>query len=549
MSGAELYYNLSLVIGGFVAAISGAVVFFNGPRRFENVSWFILNIIAAIWSFGYFSLITAVNKEVAWVSNWILHTAAIFIPYLYFLFIIALTDTFQHHKRKLFYLAALVVFFLAINPTELFIRDVFPKYIFRFAPDAGPLYKYFAAYFVFLPIYGLTILYKKLKGSIGQEKERFKYIFYISIIGFPGGASVFLLTFNINFPPYPLVLFFTYPIVVTYAILRRHLFNARVVTTEIFIFAIWVFLLTRVLLTDTLRDGLINGGLLFSIIVLGIFLIRSVQREVRSRERIEELAKQLEEANVELKKLDAAKSEFISLASHQLRTPLTIVKGYVSMMQEGSFGKQDERTQKVLQRVYDANEHLVKLVADFLNLSRIEAGKLKYIVEPVNMPEMVEEIVENLRGAAEQKHLELRWLKPAENIPRVEMDKEKIHQSVFNLMDNAIKYTEKGFVEAGIRLADKGRAVEIFVHDSGMGLSAADKEKLFQKFSRASGGATNTSGLGIGLYLAAKMVQDHAGKIWAESEGAGKGSTFIIQLPVHSHLAVERGELMERKAK
>jgi len=159
---------------------------------------------------------------------------------------------------------------------------------------------------------------------------------------------------------------------------------------------------------------------------------------------------------------------------------------------------------------------------------------------------MLSEVVETQRQAAERRGLELRLSPPKEKPPKVEMDREKIHQSIFNLIDNAIKYTEKGLIEVSAVPVEHGKAVQISVRDTGVGMNSEDKEKLFQKFSRASGADINPSGLGIGLYLAYRMVKDHGGKIWAESAGKGKGSTFFVQLPVHSELAVERGELVER---
>lgn len=542
--------NILIAITTTINAIFGAVVYFR-KRTGTETAYGLLTTSVILWSFAMFFFRTTDGiTALFWVK--LLYASAVFIAVFFLYFSVIFLNNHQPLSRwlKSIIITTTVFILILIFLPETVVRSVNVSVGSEPVIIWGSLYPFYTVFISGYFLYTFFLLFKKRATFEKTERAQVNYVISGTLLSaiFGTGANLLLPSFGI----------FTYNWLgqvttvfmigfIAYAVLKYNLFNIKIIATEIFAALLVIALLVKLFGATSFQDFLIQAIILAGVVLTSVFLIRSVHKEVESREHIEKLAKQLEEANVELKKLDAAKSEFISLASHQLRAPLTIVKGYVSMMQEGSFGKQDERTQKVLQRVYDANEHLVKLVADFLNLSRIEAGKLKYIVEPVRVQEMVEEILENLRGAAEQKHLELRWIKPSENIPQVEMDKEKIHQSVFNLVDNAIKYTEKGFVEAGARLADKGRAVEIFVRDSGMGLGEEDKQKLFQKFSRASGAATNTSGLGIGLYLAYKMVQDHGGKIWAESDGAGKGSTFVIRLPVHSHLVVERGELMERK--
>jgi signal transduction histidine kinase len=248
--------------------------------------------------------------------------------------------------------------------------------------------------------------------------------------------------------------------------------------------------------------------------------------------------KELRQANEKLKKLDQAKSEFISIASHQLRTPLTVIKGYVSMMLEGSFGKILPEQKDSLKKVFQSSERLIHLIENLLNISRIESGRLQFSYEMMNFEELVENVIEELETTAKKKKLKLIYKKPKKTFPKVRIDREKIRQVIMNLIDNAIKYTEKGEVEIELKLIKN--KIFFSVSDSGMGIEKGDMLNLFKKFSRGQGTSViHTEGTGLGLYVARQMIENHKGKIWAESEGKGKGAKFIFELPILKRKSVK----------
>ena len=183
--------------------------------------------------------------------------------------------------------------------------------------------------------------------------------------------------------------------------------------------------------------------------MFSFLLIRSVLHEVRQREEISKLAEDLRVANAELKKLDQMKSEFVSLASHQLRAPLTAIKGYISLIQEGSYGQVSNVLKDALRKIYISNETLINLVGDFLNLSRIESGKMKYMFEPMQMEEIVQGVFEEFKEVVKEKKLELRYENQDKPLAKAMLDKDKFKQVIMNLIDNAIKYTMKGKIEVG----------------------------------------------------------------------------------------------------
>ncbi|MFN3301739.1 MAG: ATP-binding protein [Patescibacteria group bacterium] len=246
------------------------------------------------------------------------------------------------------------------------------------------------------------------------------------------------------------------------------------------------------------------------------------------RAKVIKATKELFQAYKELKKLDESKTEFLSLASHQLRTPLSAMKGYLSMILEGDYGKLQPETEAAIRDVYQSNERLINLVNDLLNVTRIEAGQLEYHPVISDLEEVIKKTMAQLKLAAEKKNLNLEYL--GEKIPEFSFDPEKIREVLTNLIDNAIKYTEKGGVT--IKTKMEGKNVRVEIKDTGIGISPEKMSSLFQWFSRGRGAyRLETGGFGLGLYIAKKIVEKAGGKIWAESEGEGKGATFIFTLP------------------
>ena len=251
---------------------------------------------------------------------------------------------------------------------------------------------------------------------------------------------------------------------------------------------------------------------------------------IKLRKEVDAATKEIREANKKLMQLDAAKSEFISIASHQLRTPLTAIKGYISMMIEGDFGRVGKKLNPVLNKVYYSNERMIQLVENLLNVSRIESGKLQFIFKPTQIEEMVESVIDELIGTAVEKGLKMKYDGPDKKLPLVNIDEQKIRQVVLNLIDNAIKYTDEG--ELTISLRKVKNEIIFCVKDNGIGITNVDLINLFKKFSRGKKTyLVNPGGAGLGLFVAQQMVEAHNGKIWAESEGAGQGSRFCFALP------------------
>ena len=245
------------------------------------------------------------------------------------------------------------------------------------------------------------------------------------------------------------------------------------------------------------------------------------------------LAQDLARANERLKELDKAKSEFVSIASHQLRSPLTSIRGYASMLAEGSFGKLTQKAQEAAARIEESAKLMAMSVEDYLNVSRIESGNMKYNLSDFNLRDMTDKICEDLRPDAMKHNLILLFRTNLSSRGIVNADVGKTNQIVHNLINNSIKYTPKGTINVFMRDDLKKKKIYIEITDTGIGMSQETIAKLFNKFTRAdNANSVNVSGTGLGLFVALKMAEQMGGNISAQSEGDGKGSTFTFELPL-----------------
>lgn len=314
-----------------------------------------------------------------------------------------------------------------------------------------------------------------------------------------------------------------------YSIVKFKTFNIKLLGTQALIVSLWVAL-GAVLFIRTIEDARIIVALtLILFLIVGILLVRSVKREVAQREEIEKLAQNLAEANEKLKELDQLKSEFLSLATHQIRAPLTAVKGYSSMLLEGDFGVLPEKAKQSVETIMKSCQNLINIVEDFLNISRIEQGRMVYEKSVFDVKDLTEEVLNELKPNIDKAGLSLEIKLPPEKM-QVNADRGKIKQVVGNIVDNAIKYTVHGGIN--ISVFKEQNNIKIAVKDSGVGIDPRETNKLFNKFSRTKDASkTNVTGTGLGLYIAKKIVEAHLGDIKVLSDGVGKGTTFIIELP------------------
>lgn len=247
------------------------------------------------------------------------------------------------------------------------------------------------------------------------------------------------------------------------------------------------------------------------------------------QEKVDTATRQLRKTNEKLKAIDEAKDEFISMASHQLRTPLTSVKGYLSMLIEGDAGKLTPAQQQFIGQAFVSSQRMTYLISDLLNVSRLRTGKFVIDSVPANLAVVIEGEIGQLRETAESRKLKLTYDKP-DNFPELMLDEVKIRQVIMNFIDNAIYYTPSGG-HIQVSLSDNGQSVEFKVTDDGIGVPKAEQHQLFNKFYRAGNARkARPDGTGLGLFMAKKVVTAQGGSIIFQSQ-EGKGSAFGFMLP------------------
>ena len=265
------------------------------------------------------------------------------------------------------------------------------------------------------------------------------------------------------------------------------------------------------------------------VIILGYVLIKTVRREIRRRHEIDSLTHSLEKANLKLKELDHQKTEFLSIASHQLRTPLSITKGYAELVADGTFGKPSKKLKDTLNKINESNDRLVKLVDEFLDITKIEQGQTKFNFVKTDINKIISSVVDQLKPKAKEEKLKIVWQKNLK-VKKIILDEEKIDQVIFNFVDNALKYSNKGEIKILLEQDKTGQSVRVL--DTGLGFGPEDQANFFQKFYRGKNvEGENVTGTGLGLYVCRKFIERHGGQVWAKSKGLGQGSEFGFFIP------------------
>ena|SRR3989344_2710376 len=250
--------------------------------------------------------------------------------------------------------------------------------------------------------------------------------------------------------------------------------------------------------------------------------------------QLESTTKDLNSTNHRLQEMGKLKDEFVSLASHELRTPMTAIKGSISTILDGYAGEISPQAREFLTSAYNENDRLVRLVNNLLNISRIEAGKLTFSYSQIDICKLISDVSEGLQMAATEKGIYLSYNQDCP-IFKVETDEDKVKEVLINLIGNAIKFTHQGGVSVASRIeADN---VIVSVTDSGEGIAQEDQDLLFKKFSQVSSSnySRPSGGTGLGLYICKQIIEGLNGKIWLSSQ-TGKGSTFSFSLPARKPL-------------
>jgi signal transduction histidine kinase len=535
----DIYQSTVLITAIFFTGFGGFAIWNN--RKDISVRLFaLLSLAFAIWSYSWFGLLSiSSDTGSALFFARMLNFGATFIP-VFFLHWVFVTLSIQKKARKFILIAyAITIFFAIFSFSDLYISGVKSISIFPYWPIAGSLYFIFIliGYVGFISV-GLVFLIGGFLKEKDEIRKKIAFLFIGSFLGFIGGGMNFPLMFGFVIPqPYDLIgvfMLMASPFMFSYAAVQYKLFDIKNVAIQLFSGALNIVFVINVLLAKTFYSIFISSLLLIFTLWFTILLVNILKREVSQREKIEFLADNLKQANTRLTDLDKQKSEFISFASHQLRAPLTAMKGYASLILDGDMGTLNNEVKQAIGRIFDSSKTLTNIVDDYLNISRIELGTMKYVFEVQDLKKLVDNVLGELKPNIEKTGLKFEYSTNPRNPDErfmVSADTDKLKQVIANLVDNSTKYTPSGGLSINLSKNTENRKILFSVRDTGVGISAEVMPKLFAKFVRATNAnKQNIYGTGLGLFIAKEIVTAHKGRIWAESDGEGKGSTFFLEL-------------------
>lgn len=523
---------------GLLNCFLGLTVLLRSVPTAVNRSFGVMTLLVGLWSLAAFFFRVSSDSGLALLLGYALYASAVLLPPAFFVMSLNFPPDMLMTKRVRWLLILETIFVGLITCIPGLVIQGMHTVGTEKVLEWGDYYVIYVLHQMFFFFLGYGVLFKKYRSADKVQRTQLAYIILGTII--PANLALFgnlILPWYGNYSLYTwfgqvcmiMIVLFS-----GYAIWKHNLFDIKVVATEIFILATSATLLIRFFLVTNPADKWIGGIIFLAVALFGMLLVKSVWREVEQRERLQTLTKQLEDANVQLKALDQARADFITLISHQLRTPPATVKWYLAAVQSGDFGKLPEEAAGAITKAEIANNSLISLIDDLLNASRIERGKMEFLFEPVSLTDLVKFTVEQLQPQATMKGLSLVFEGPAAPLPDIVADKEKLRQVVNNFIDNAIKYSNTGTIRA--RIFEQTGSLRVEVTDTGKGIDPAVVPLLFQKYSRGKDSVTHATGIGIGLYVAKVVVENHRGKIGAESPGEGKGATFYFTLPIKNDL-------------
>ncbi len=585
-------YMIAPLISLLCMAI-GLIVYLNNRKDSSGKVVAVISVTIGFWVLSAFLSDVTKNELLSLFLNRFIFVALIsFIGGLFYLPFVFPMRSKIANTIKIFIIVFSVMFGLITLFTPLIVSSIqFESWGSNIT--YGKLFMLFTGYTVIVLLVLLTkfiISYIKIKSHTEREKIRlfFTGLILVTVIN----VIVQVVIRNIvgsdeyyRFGNYSVIIFVGYT---AYAIIKHQLFNIKVILTEVGVAIVNIAILEQIFLPRNSWQVFINVILLLIVAYGSYVLVKSVIWEIKQKEELQKLSTDLAHANEHLKELDKMKTEFVSLASHELLTPVSAIEGYLSMMLDEHLAKVDDPTAaRYLDRIYRSSKRLARLISDMLNISRIEEGRLLVEKKDIDLSELIKQVIDEIKFKAEEMKQTVIFdngkseaLNPkSETISNDQKeakwmtygDPDKIKEVIVNLIGNSIKYSANpGEIKVIVkkvptvvvqstwqkieddikeRPLDDQEAITsavnphfkeivgpeqllISVKDQGIGIPRDELPRLFKKFHRVGDYSTAESqGTGLGLYISRALVELHHGRIWADSEGPSKGSTFTFSLP------------------
>ncbi len=520
------FLNIISTVCVIVTTVISLFIYFNNRKAAFNILASLLILVVSIWS-GLL-LATLIFSDI--LFGRLLFSFGIEIVPFFILFMLMFAGHILTLK-KIVLITALPLILSSLGPIKglLFKEASVVNGVFM-TSEPGPLLALWeATYFIYLGI--LIYLFVVIRREVtGVKKVQLNYLTIGLFLSFSAGTVTNLILpmmgiFSLgHFGPLT-----TLPlsIMMIYVATKHHILEVRVVLSEV-----WALLLTMIVFAAFWRNRQIFDFIVFAAVsCIAVLFVQSVLSESDKNRILRLQNRQLFKAKKDLEALDKLKGEFLNMAMHELNTPVAAIKSILSVIFESKHSTLDEKQKKELGPVWDASDRLSHLIKNVFDASYIDQGNIWINKSEADMVELVDEAVENLKKRAKDRSINLIWRKPKNLSLNIYIDKDKIYDIIFNLIENAIKFTYDGQVE--VSLSEDGDIVSVAISDTGVGISGEDQKKLFSKFFQSARFdekmPQEQQGAGLGLYISKNVVKLHGGDIKVVSE-LHHGSTFTVTL-------------------
>ncbi len=558
--GAVYYSHIPTALVMFVVAL---LIYLKNRKLILAQILLCIGVCFAIWTSLDLAIWVYYDNSAMVMFSWSLieiFSILLFILSLYFLYVYIYKKDVSFYKKIIIALLFLPVILLSATNLNLVGFDAQEC----IATEGQMLANYVFSLKVFLSLMMLFLVVKSFikADTISRKKLAVLAIGMLSFVfAFLLSGVIASMTENYTLEIYGLLAIGIFIVALARLVVAYGEFNIKVFATQILVIGLVVIVAAQFAFIRTPINRWLNGLTTILCIGFGWVLIRSVKKEIEQRKEIAQLAEDVKRAYViekkakeEIERLDTFKDQFLMTTQHNLRSPLTSMMGYSDLLLKGVFGKQTKKTKEVIIKFQNLTQGMIKMVNDFLDMAQFQLGKDVVTLKPgVDVLQMLEEVKNELEFKANSKGVYLKLEKP-EGTFLIKADREKLKAAIFNIVDNAVKYTVTGGVDVSVNpkpqipnskqiINHKSEIINpqqskqnvlIVVKDTGIGIPKEKIANLFNSMFERSDEAkkVSTVGSGIGLYLSGQIIKSHNGKVWAESKGEGNGSTFFIELPL-----------------
>lgn len=529
----SMYSIVPLLSAVFVLAF-GLFIYSRNLKSKLYLIFALISIATSVWLFGTFMLFNVkTDSEIVFWDRFV-YLGVIFAPPLMHHFSLIYTN--QKNRQRLVLITGYLIglFFAIISRTDYFISGVF-HYKWGAHSYAQPLHTVFLACFFLDLIFlfnNLIRYYRSQQNPANKNQTRYVFVAFFALLSFSSFA--YLPAYGIGVPPFPFLGGLFFVVILGYAIIKHQLMDIKVAGSVFFVGILSLIFFVDIFLAKSFFEMFFRILAFIVMVFFGYLLVKSIQNEIKRREQVEKLAKKLDQANKDLEELDETKDNFLSMASHELNTPIAAIMGYLSMIiEEKTCGKLDPQLSKYLNTIFASSQRLAGLVKDLLNVSRIESNRIHIIYSEAQIEDVIEQSISEVAIKAKEVGHQLKFKRPEHKLPKTWLDVPRIVEVMINLIGNSVKYTDPGGKIEVACHADDNKII-VSVEDNGRGIPKDKYDHVFEKFTQVDVLKDEVKGTGLGMFISKNLIAMHKGKLWFKSsvDKDDHGTTFYFSIPV-----------------